>query len=813
MGICGSLAFHARVGASLAPARHPAASSMNDPPRATAFPSAPIAHSATFPCMSYSPHVFGALVETGCVRPCAFALYHAKRPSFPSSSPKQYAPSDPARHACSHSASVGSRYLRPVFSDSHRQNSRAPCAVIEIAGCPACPYPRSGGMYGRLGRVTASAPPPSFLPSSSPYTKTSYTSHVISVLDIQIVPSPSGDGTGIISISAADPGTACVNAAGGAARGCPAPRLAATSAAPAPTAARRCTHAPFGRRLGDRAAGRRLCMVRGIALVIALCLMFPRPGAAQPVEAVGGTPPRQQAPTGPRRFEFTRMSMGDAARIVVHAQDEQQARAAAAAAFNRLDELEAVMTDYRDDSELMRLCAAPADTDVPLSEDLFGVLSHALRIAAATGGAYDPTLGPLVALWRKARADGSLPAPEALRDALARSGHDKLVLDARRRTACLTTPGMRLDLGGIGKGYAADAAAAVLEARGLTSYLVSLGGDVRVGEAPPGEPGWRIALLESGDEEVVLVRSSISTSGDAHQFVEIGGERYSHIVDPRTGLGLRRQATVSVVATDSTTADALATALSVSGGEEAEALLTRFPGAGVRMVAEVSGQPRQWASPRFPALDGTPHAATDPDDPKNPPEGFTALFNGHDLAAWEPVAADPPELAKMSPEERAAAEEAARAEMLRHWRIEGDTLHMAGGWTSLATRERYHDFELRLDWKIAKDGDSGIYLRDCPQVQIWDNPAGSGGLYNNQRGGAAPSRVADRPAGEWNTFRIVMVGDRVTVYLNGELVADRVPLENYWDRASPVPHTGRIWLQAHGTPLWFRNISIRPLGN
>jgi hypothetical protein len=117
-----------------------------------------------------------------------------------------------------------------------------------------------------------------------------------------------------------------------------------------------------------------------------------------------------------------------------------------------------------------------------------------------------------------------------------------------------------------------------------------------------------------------------------------------------------------------------------------------------------------------------------------------------------------------------------------------------------------------IDWKVGPGGDSGIYLRECPQVQIWDNPAGSGGLYNNQKSGASPRRVADRPVGEWNSFRIIMVGDEVTVYLNGELVVDRAPLENYWDRAKPLAERGPIWLQAHGSPLWFRNVYIRQLG-
>jgi hypothetical protein len=129
----------------------------------------------------------------------------------------------------------------------------------------------------------------------------------------------------------------------------------------------------------------------------------------------------------------------------------------------------------------------------------------------------------------------------------------------------------------------------------------------------------------------------------------------------------------------------------------------------------------------------------------------------------------------------------------------------------LITEKPYGDFELWLDWQIEAGGDSGIYLRDTPQVQIWDNPDGSGGLYNNEQHPNRPRVKADRPPGQWNRFRILMLGERVTVWLNETLVVHDVPLENYWDRGAPLPASGHIWLQAHGTPLRFRNIFIRPL--
>ncbi|MEW6251561.1 MAG: family 16 glycoside hydrolase, partial [Planctomycetota bacterium] len=195
-----------------------------------------------------------------------------------------------------------------------------------------------------------------------------------------------------------------------------------------------------------------------------------------------------------------------------------------------------------------------------------------------------------------------------------------------------------------------------------------------------------------------------------------------------------------------------------------------------------------------------------------PPAGFTALFNGRDLAGWKGLVADPPKRAQMSAQELAAAQEQADARMREHWRVADGVLVFDGKGDSLCTARDYGDFELRVDWKIEAGGDSGIYLRGSPQVQIWEKPAvGSGGLYNNQKHPSQPLFVADRPPGEWNTFRILMSGERVTVYLNGVLVVDDTPLENYWERGKPICPTGQIELQNHGGPLWFRDIFIREL--
>jgi len=193
-----------------------------------------------------------------------------------------------------------------------------------------------------------------------------------------------------------------------------------------------------------------------------------------------------------------------------------------------------------------------------------------------------------------------------------------------------------------------------------------------------------------------------------------------------------------------------------------------------------------------------------------PPKGFQRLFNGKDLKNWQGLVELPKRL-KMSPREREAAQAKANAVMNAHWSVEDGILVYDGKGQSLQTVQDYRNFELWVDWKILPGGDSGIYLRGSPQVQIWDNPVGSGGLYNNQKHPSKPLVVADNPVGEWNTFYIKMVGDRVTVRLNGKLVTDNVVMENYWDRSRAIYQSGPIELQHHGNRLEFRNIFIKKL--
>lgn len=197
-----------------------------------------------------------------------------------------------------------------------------------------------------------------------------------------------------------------------------------------------------------------------------------------------------------------------------------------------------------------------------------------------------------------------------------------------------------------------------------------------------------------------------------------------------------------------------------------------------------------------------------------PPPGFTALFNGKNLDGWQGLVSVK-ERKKMSPEQYAEAVKKANAKFLPHWKVENGVIVYDGKGNNLQTVKDYGNFELYCDWKIEAGGDSGLYLRGNPQVQIWDpkkqKGIGSGGLYNNQKAASKPLVLADNPVGEWNTFHIKMVSDKCTIKLNGKVVVDDTPLENYWERGTPLPSRGPIELQHHGDHLWFKNIYVKEL--
>lgn len=284
-----------------------------------------------------------------------------------------------------------------------------------------------------------------------------------------------------------------------------------------------------------------------------------------------------------RRHEFSRPIMGVATRIVIYHKDPAHARGAAEAAFARMQALDDVLSDFKPDSEVNQLCERAGEGPTAVGDALFDVVSRSVRFAHASDGAFDVTVGPLVRLWREARMTGERPPDGALREARRRVGWQNIHMDEAKQTIALKDRGMSLDFGAIGKGYAADAALDLLREDGCPVALIDLGGDLALGDPPPGRDGWRVRVEFTGQANagrgvLVLSNCGVATSGDADQFIIIDGERYSHIIDPRTGRPLRDSRGVSVIAQDATTADALASAISVLREEDGLKLAATFEG-------------------------------------------------------------------------------------------------------------------------------------------------------------------------------------------------------------------------------------------
>ena len=298
-------------------------------------------------------------------------------------------------------------------------------------------------------------------------------------------------------------------------------------------------------------------------------------------------------PAASARCEFQQPHMGTLFTVTLYATNEVFARAAADAAFAKVAVLNQMMTDYDPESELMRLCRQPVGQPVRVSAELFEVLVEARRLAELSEGAFDPTIGPVVRLWRRARRTEVLPTPEQLAHARESVGWQKFALDAKSQTVTLLATNMQLDLGGIAKGYAADAALKVLREHGIRSALVAASGDIAVGDAPPGQNGWRVSIgtpfqREGHARALTLKNAAVSTSGDSEQFVLMDGKHFSHIVDPRTGVGLTHRCQVSIIAPHATQTDALATAVSILGAEQGAALIKAEPHASAIIYQETS---------------------------------------------------------------------------------------------------------------------------------------------------------------------------------------------------------------------------------
>ena len=292
--------------------------------------------------------------------------------------------------------------------------------------------------------------------------------------------------------------------------------------------------------------------------------------------AAGGEP---RAPEWERQ-EYRQVCMGVQARIVLWTRDHDSGVEAARAAFARLAAAERALSDWLVDGELARLEARAGTGPVPVSDDLYGCLERALEFARASDGAFDPSVGALTRLWRAARAMDEAPDPAALASARATVGWRDVRLAADARAVELARAGTRLDLGGIGKGWGADVALAELAAHGVERALVALAGDVALGAPPPGAEAWRIAAPEVG-RVLELARCGVSSSGDSEQFFVLEGERTSHLIEPRSGVGVVGRASLTVVAPDAATADGLASALSILGPQGEAQLLAAFPAARV----------------------------------------------------------------------------------------------------------------------------------------------------------------------------------------------------------------------------------------
>ena len=305
------------------------------------------------------------------------------------------------------------------------------------------------------------------------------------------------------------------------------------------------------------------------------------------------------------RFSFHRGLMGTQFNVIFYASDSLMAQQANAAVNARMDSLNQVMSDYLDGSEINELSKTAGSRKwVPVSADLFAVLQKGKTIARRSNGRYDPTVGPLSLLWRRAVRRKEFPPSKERRQARRAVGYKLMELDSLARSVRLRRAGMRLDVGGIGQGFAVDEALKTLHRFDIRSSLVDIGGDILADEAPPGSQGWRVSIGSGkpGDADtttIFLKNAAITTSGDTYRFLEYKGQRYSHIMDPRSGLGLRHFVQATVWAPDGYRADALTKVFSVAGLRKSRRLVKRFPGVKLLILENKKGRLHKWQSAPF----------------------------------------------------------------------------------------------------------------------------------------------------------------------------------------------------------------------
>lgn len=329
------------------------------------------------------------------------------------------------------------------------------------------------------------------------------------------------------------------------------------------------------------------------------------------------TPPLQQ-------FEAQQPKMGTLFRLVIWAPDQATADQATQAAWARVDQLNSTLSDYDPHSELSRLSAmtdaGPMSVPVHVSNDLWQMLVHSVDAARLSDGAFDITVGPLTRLQRISRKTAKAPTTQELEQARRCVGWRFIKLDPARQSVQLLHEKMRLDVGGIAKGYTSDEVLKVLKKFGITHALCGAAGDIAVGDPPPGRDAWRVAIEDLKDPQAVagsvrLCRAAISTSGDTYRSAEVNGKRYSHIIDPESGLGLTRRVGVTTIAPRGVTADWSATALSVLGPQKGLEMAGEIPGLEARIITiDERGHEAAYETPGFKRFMAAESAASGPSE-------------------------------------------------------------------------------------------------------------------------------------------------------------------------------------------------------
>lgn len=306
------------------------------------------------------------------------------------------------------------------------------------------------------------------------------------------------------------------------------------------------------------------------------------------------------------KYVFEQLEMGSPFTITLYCKDPALAARAADAAFKKAEALNEILSDYKDSSEINRLSLTGGQGRyVPVSAPLFDILQRGVEAGRLSGGAYDISIGPLVILWRIARKTKVFPDSDAIHAALQKTGYRYIHPDTALHAVMLEKKGMRLDAGGLGKGFVAAAALEVLDQNGIDCAMVNAGGKIVTGQPPPGKQGWLIGINAPEEKEellpqlLLLKEMSVATSGDIYRYVEFNGKRYSHIVDPGTGIGLTRRRNVTAIAKDGCTADWLATACSILSTRKSMKLIKKIPGAALLITERKKARIRERSSKNF----------------------------------------------------------------------------------------------------------------------------------------------------------------------------------------------------------------------